>query len=641
MNTTQAVRISATMLLALVASAAEAVPSISLVPDAQMRIDLPNSSVTANGAAWDVDLYMANDNYVADGVLPAGFRRWWHVEIGDLNPAGETLNITVSHEDYTDFITPVWSTDGGATYERITGVVDNFDFTVATPPGTTSIRVAKWFPYTIADHDAYLATIETDPRVVRTDIGNTVLGRDVLMHTITDPGAPSTGKKRVWLHSAVHCAENTAYFTTEGMIDWLLSGDPRADAVLEGAIFNVVLMANPDGVANGNYRTNANSVNLELEWGAPYNSTQPEIVAMRTQIEGFMGTAGSPGSNPIELLLNLHATHNVSLPFHFVHAANWPTNGVTASVNALELDWVREFRACSVYLNRGSNQSSTLGSRPYVESMMHDRYSIQPQWNDIVAITMEGTYESSPVPGVSNTPDDYRAMGAGMAMAVGHHFGILPIPGESDTIGGGILINEILVDPAGALNFDTDGDGTASSADEFVEVANVSASPIDIGGWQVWSDSDNLWFTFPGGTIVPGGAKALVISDVGAGGSVPAMDAGSVAFDANDASGFLIDGGDNVVLRSPSTGEYVQLRYAGDSPTLALNYSSFPGASTLAGCNEDWGTPAEGLSLSRMPDGDMIVDGDPRDNTALGVQATPGRRNDSPLPVAVDAFLID
>ena len=54
----------------------------------------------------------------------------------------------------------------------------------------------------------------------------------------------------------------------------------------------------------------------------------------------------------------------------------------------------------------------------------------------------------------------------------------------SDSLLGGIIINEILADPNRANNFD--GDGTADSTDEFVEPFNGSAAAIDIFGLQLW-----------------------------------------------------------------------------------------------------------------------------------------------------------
>ncbi|WP_299751717.1 hypothetical protein [uncultured Tateyamaria sp.] len=52
-----------------------------------------------------------------------------------------------------------------------------------------------------------------------------------------------------------------------------------------------------------------------------------------------------------------------------------------------------------------------------------------------------------------------------------------------DELLGGIIINEILVDPSGSTaNFDTDGNGTADATDEYVELRNVSDTAIDISG---------------------------------------------------------------------------------------------------------------------------------------------------------------
>lgn len=243
---------------------------------------------------------------------------------------------------------------------------------------------------------------------------------------ITDASEPNTNKDRVWIHTAVHPSENTATFTMEGLVAWLTSGNPDAEILLDHLIIDIVPMANPDGVNHGNYRTTANGTNLEIQWSAPYNSTVPEIVAMRTKIEEFMGTSGSPGPNPIKLLLNLHSSHGLSYPFHFVHVPNYNVNGdgVIPAVNTLEVQWVNAFRNRSHFVDLGSNQSSTLGSRPYVESMMHDRYSIDGTWDPIMAITFEGTYQSGPTPGVPNTDDDYRQVGEELGYALADYFGI-------------------------------------------------------------------------------------------------------------------------------------------------------------------------------------------------------------------------
>jgi hypothetical protein len=405
--------------------------------------------VPAGGAStFNVTLTMENDN--ASGSLPTSYRRWWHCQVGNLAAAGVTLVVTVNNSGYQDTILPVWaqSTDGGATFGAYTRLPTSavptqptstsHRFTIATPPGVTTIRLAKYFPYGVARKDAWLASLAGHPHVRSiAAIGNSQQGRPLHKVQLTDASRPDAGKKRVWIHSGIHPAETTSYFTVEGLIDWLGSGDPFAEVLLDHTILDIVPMANPDGVALGNYRVNANSVNLEDEWAAPYASTQPEIVALRTAIEGFMGTPAAPGSNPIEVLLNLHSSHNVTKPFHFQHAANanWTpgATGVIPVVNAIEGQWIVRFKARSPFVDQGTTQSSSAGfpSRPFVESMLHDRWSAVSAWTGapafrqpVMGITFEGTYGFGPAAGQWNTEADYRLTGAQMGRALCDHFGL-------------------------------------------------------------------------------------------------------------------------------------------------------------------------------------------------------------------------
>jgi hypothetical protein len=64
------------------------------------------------------------------------------------------------------------------------------------------------------------------------------------------------------------------------------------------------------------------------------------------------------------------------------------------------------------------------------------------------------------------------------------------------------VINEIHADPD-ATNGDANGDGsTSTTQDEFVELVNVTGSPVDISGWTL-ADGFGVRHTFPGGTVIP------------------------------------------------------------------------------------------------------------------------------------------
>lgn len=414
----------------------------------QETMRLRSATVVAGTTAnWNLTLVMEDDN--ANSALGTSFRRAWHCQIGNLNPAGSTLQISVTNAGYTDIILPVWaqSTNGTtfgdyarmplASLPTLIGSTQH-RFTLAVPPGVTAIRIAKYFPYSVSRKDAWLATLAGNPKVRSiTSIGNSLQGRPIHKVQLTDSSVPDAGKKRVWIHAGIHPSETTSYFTVEGFVEWLLSGDPFAEVLLDRSLIELLPMVNPDGVFLGNYRTTANSVNLENEWTSPYASTQPEIVALRTAIEGYMGTVASPGSNPIVVLLNLHSSHGVSYPFHFQHTANANWNAVTNNtgvipvVNAVEGQWIVRFKARSPFVNLGTTQASALTSRPFVESMCHDRWTAVNGWMNapglqqpVMAITFEGTYGRGPDTVTWNTEAHYRTTGAQMGQALFDHLGL-------------------------------------------------------------------------------------------------------------------------------------------------------------------------------------------------------------------------
>ena len=411
-----------------------------------------SSSVTGSGNTWNIDLSMDDDN--GNRSLPTSYRRWWHVQIDRLNPlAVTTLRLRVLRAGYSDIILPCWSQskDGGKSFgpwtrmplsslPRRSGSTHSFSLTV--PKGVTTIRIAKYFPYTVSQKDRWLSGLLPHKHIRSLRIlGRSRLGRPIQMLEITNTAVPDKGKKRVWIHAGIHPAETTSYFVVEGLVAWLLSGKPEAERALGGLILDIVPMANPDGVYLGNYRTNSRSVNLETQWRAPYNSTEKEIVALRGQIEAFMGTSKRPGANPIQALFNLHSTHGPGYPLHFQHVANAlfdlvrNNRGVIPEVNKKEGKWIQAFQARSPFVARGRTLSSTAGapSRPFVESMMHDRWSIDPKWRGspnflptVMAITFEGTYRMGPDGRTWNKPADYRRVGMEMGLALIDYSGIRP-----------------------------------------------------------------------------------------------------------------------------------------------------------------------------------------------------------------------
>lgn len=201
-----------------------------------------------------------------------------------------------------------------------------------------------------------------------------------------------------------------------------------------------------------------------------------------------------------------------------------------------------------------------------------------------------------------------------------------PEPVPSANLRGGIVVNELLPDPTGETNVDTDGNGEAGTTDEFVELYNAGPDTVDISGLELWDPSSGNWFSVPDAALVDPGGTALVVIGVADGGSLPAVPSGSVALDAGSGRGILNNAGDNLILLDRAAGAYLQLTYNGSAPIdpgTELAADGFPTDANRVDAAADWGSDTDGSSLARNPDGT----GDPEPHVDFGAPASPGSLN--------------
>ncbi|MFY9558225.1 MAG: IPT/TIG domain-containing protein, partial [Blastocatellia bacterium] len=167
-----------------------------------------------------------------------------------------------------------------------------------------------------------------------------------------------------------------------------------------------------------------------------------------------------------------------------------------------------------------------------------------------------------------------------------------------------LVINEYLADPPEGVAGDSNGDGTrSSSSDEFVEILNRSAEPMDISGYKLF-DAEALRHVFAAGTVLPPFEAAVVF-----GGGTPAGAFGNAAenklvFKASTGGLSLNNGGDTISLQD-ALGHTVQ----------EIKFGSAEGGASQ--------------SVNRDPDGDgstfslhSIVAADPRRLFSPGTRAT-------------------
>lgn len=88
----------------------------------------------------------------------------------------------------------------------------------------------------------------------------------------------------VFISCRVHPGESPAQFTFWGTLRFLLSDDPRAEKLRNQFTFKLVPILNPDGVANGHYRTNMRGQNLNRYYDNATREEQEGVWAVKQML---------------------------------------------------------------------------------------------------------------------------------------------------------------------------------------------------------------------------------------------------------------------------------------------------------------------------------------------------------------------
>jgi Zinc carboxypeptidase/Cytosolic carboxypeptidase N-terminal domain len=159
---------------------------------------------------------------------------------------------------------------------------DDYRFWNSTPFTQDEVYVAYGIPYSygksVSHTQAVLASPWAEPTVSanssgvigqtpqRTDdIGRVIPPLDMFAYRITNPAtdSPTEGKRKVGLTTGLHAGEPLGTHTFEGLIDWLISDDPRAARLRDVAEFFVYPTLNASGRYAGMNRTTVGNPNRD------------------------------------------------------------------------------------------------------------------------------------------------------------------------------------------------------------------------------------------------------------------------------------------------------------------------------------------------------------------------------------------
>lgn len=249
-------------------------------------------------------------------------RSWFYFKVSTTQPSSLRLtikNLNLQFKVFREGMKPVYLTNDK--WERIPGPM-NFELSDIDPnymelsftvQVQRSAYIAFTYPWSYTEHKDLLTSIKQicESKNIYYHQENLIYSlekKDCDIVTISSytgiqddkeknivnlyPGNPErarvfVGKKVMLLTSRVHPGETQGSFMVNGFLKFLVSDDPRAEALRENFVFKVVPMLNPDGVFRGHYRTDTRGINLNRFYTSPSIVDHPTVYAVKEIFNAF------------------------------------------------------------------------------------------------------------------------------------------------------------------------------------------------------------------------------------------------------------------------------------------------------------------------------------------------------------------
>ena len=244
---------------------------------------------------------------------------WFYFRMDDVAGRELTIHLTAFKGEYNDkpanapagdWYRPVFSEDNEhwTHFRDATWDVARDELTLTVHPRGNTVWLAHIPPYPTTRVLALLADVARLPHARVEVIGQSVLGRPLHLVTVTNFAKPDAAKKVVWLQARQHAWECGTSFLLEGALRFVASDEPAAQKLRDEFVFKFVPMINPDSVARGEVRFNANGFDPNRQWdevdlsGKLWLERNPEIWYVKKAL------VTQHTRQPIAIALNLHNT---------------------------------------------------------------------------------------------------------------------------------------------------------------------------------------------------------------------------------------------------------------------------------------------------------------------------------------------
>jgi hypothetical protein len=266
-------------------------------------------------------------------------------------------------------------------------------------PGVAQPDSTNGWGYPLDSLHADLARWRQHPAMRVDSIGLSAQGRPLWRVTVGEERG--VVKPRIFVHARTHPAEVQSFYVLREMLYFVADTARDTSQTLRREFaFHFMPMYNPDGVALGRARQNANGIDIESNWNKAV--PEPEVAALKAT---FQTLSTGPAAGTIRVALNLHSDQVNCTRFFFYHHEN----GTSPAFAARQREYITGVRA---YFPEG------IKPWDYAVSWTGGFATQYPEsywWQTRGASVMALTYEDTNCPGAGDFYLTGRALALGSA----------------------------------------------------------------------------------------------------------------------------------------------------------------------------------------------------------------------------------
>ncbi len=338
-----------------------------------------------------------------------GWACWWYIQVSGIEPS-EEITLEVGPEPWATPRQATFSTDNRTWRQTAPGEQFGRSFRYRQAIDAPTAWFAWGPPFTVADASELVRWAgENCDEAVEFSLCDTRGGRSVPAMRIQP--AAATPESAIWIQARQHAWEAGSSWVCKGLVEWLVSDDPRAERLRSGTIVTVVPIMDVDNVAIGAGGKNQSPHDHNRDW-----SEQPHWPTVAGAIQELrrFDAAGQ-----LDLFVDLHNPGaSTTRPFYYV-----PPRQLMTDLRQRNLD---RFLAASRTEITGPLQfvGETRESGPEYDSGWKQ---ISKNWvalntrDHVVAATLETAWNTP-----SSTVDGYQTVGKQLGLAIERYLQLDP-----------------------------------------------------------------------------------------------------------------------------------------------------------------------------------------------------------------------